>query len=259
MHLISPNLLIKTSAECGIVFLAFLVRGFSGFGAGLVMAPLLVFFIDLKHVVVISILLQTVGGGYLTLGALRNINRQTLQAVILPSCLASLLGVYILNVFNFKLLMLFLGIITVIFAVRMFISPFKQYLGRLERWSFSIKTLIGAASGLLQGLYGAGGPPIVIFLSNEIPTKVSLRATLLIYFFVLDALLVIVYLLVPTVFGFESLIDLNVLTLGALLLVPTFLGAIAGYWLQNRVSEIGFRRGLALILVLTGLLLIQKG
>jgi uncharacterized membrane protein YfcA len=261
MHLDPVDLssTISIAIECGIVFLAFVVRGFSGFGAGLVMTPLLVFFLDVRHAVVVSVLLQLIGGGYLTRGTFKAMNRKVLRGVMLPSCITSLVGLYALTSLNITVLLAVLGIVTIIFATRMFISPLKQYLGNLERWSFSVSPLIGTISGLLHGLYGAGGPPIVLFLSNEISTKTSLRATLIIYFLTLDILLVGVYLLIPTVFTARPLIDLTVLKLGVWLLVPTFLGATVGSWLQQRVSEIVFRRGVALILILTGVFLLQRG
>ena len=259
MHATTLNPIIILCLECSIVFLAFLVRGFSGFAAGLIMTPLLAFFFDLKHAVVISVLLQLMGGGYLTHNAIKASNRKVLRVVMLPSCIACLIGVYALTAFVFKVLLLVLGIATLIFASRMFIAPLQHYLVKLERWPFSISTLIGITSGLLHGLYGAGGPPIVLFLSNEISTKTTLRATLLVYFLVLDLLLVTIYLLLPTVFGSKPLINLTVLQLGALLLIPTFIGARVGYLLQQRVSETGFLKGVALILIITAILHIQKG
>lgn len=48
---------VRASLECGIVFLAFVVSGFGGFGGGLIMAPLLVFFINLQQAVAVSIFL----------------------------------------------------------------------------------------------------------------------------------------------------------------------------------------------------------
>ncbi|HEY0755230.1 MAG TPA: hypothetical protein VGD98_14820, partial [Ktedonobacteraceae bacterium] len=71
----NPTILIL---ECCIVFLAFVVRGFCGFGAGLFMTPLLTFFLDLKHAVVISVLLQLVGGGCLTAGTIKASDRNVL-------------------------------------------------------------------------------------------------------------------------------------------------------------------------------------
>jgi len=259
MQLAALNPILVLSLECGIVFLAFIVRGFSGFGAGLVMTPLLAFFLDLKHAVVISVILQLIGGSYLTMGAIKASNRAILRTVMLPSCLASLLGVYALAALNLRILLLILGIITLIFSVRMFLAPLKDYMNKLERRSFSLGAIIGLASGLLHGLYGAGGPPIVLFLSNEIPTKVTLRATLLIYFLILDILLVIVYLLIPALFASGPFIDLNVLKLGGILVLPTLAGAWVGYLLQKHISETGFRRCVAVILILTSGFLIQKG
>jgi uncharacterized membrane protein YfcA len=261
MHLqfVDLSSIISIATQCGIVFLAFVVRGFSGFGAGLVMTPLLAFFLDIKHAVVISVLLQLIGGGYLTRGTFKAMNRKVLRGVMLPSCIASLVGLYALTSLNFTILLAILGIVTIVFAIRMFVSPLKQYLGNLERRSFSISPLIGAMSGLLHGLYGAGGPPIVLFMSNEIPTKTMLRATLIIYFLTLDILLVGVYLLIPAVFTGRPMIDLTVLELGGWLLVPTFVGAAIGSRLQQRVSETVFRRGVALILISSGVFLLQRG
>ena len=118
---------------------------------------------------------------------------------------------------------------------------------------------IAAFSGLCQGLFGTGGPPIVLFLSHRIRDRTAFRAALLIYFLVLDSVLAVTYFAIALTSSHTSLTGPRVIGLGGTLLIPALVGAAAGDYMQQRFEEAAFRRGVAAILIVAGLLIIQRG
>jgi uncharacterized membrane protein YfcA len=103
-------------------------------------------------------------------------------------------------------------------------------------------------SGLLGGLFGTAGPPIVVFLENQATAKAVLRATLLAYFLAVDVLRMIPY-------AFSKLITIQVLEISAAMFPASLVGAYLGRKLQVRVSESVFRSVVGAVLLATGVLL----
>jgi hypothetical protein len=242
---------------CLAAALAFLVRGAAGFGANLVLAPLLASVLDVRQVVVVSTLLTLIVGAYLVAARFRENHFAALRAVVVPSGLACVAGAFLLSFVQAEFLLLALGVVSVVYAAYTFVTPqgarFKFVAeSRASRLTFS------GLSGLLHGLYGTGGPPIVILYSQWIESKEALRASLNTYFLVLDVIRAAAYVLFASGGSVARYLNQESALLSLLLLAPAGLGALAGVRLQGRFSETDFRRLVAVVLFLTGLSLIGR-
>lgn len=107
---------------------------------------------------------------------------------------------------------------------------------------------IGLASGVLAGLFGTGGPPVIVFLRGYRLDKGAFRATLLWYFFLMSFFRAGSYLS-------AGVLTSNEAVAAVWLLPPTLLGIALGMAAHQRLSERRFATAVSLLLVLLGALL----
>jgi uncharacterized membrane protein YfcA len=234
------------AAAC-IAMAALFVRGFTGFGSALIMTPLLLFFFDIKATVVATAIVEILGSFWVTVQARKDIDSSHLRMLLPVAFLGMLVGWLTLITVESGTLKRVFGTLTVLFAVRMIITLRRPRSNR-KRWPSVIGYLAGAMSGLLGGLFGTAGPPIVVFLENQATAKAVLRATLLAYFLAVDVLRMIPY-------AFSKLITIQALEISAAMFPASLVGAYLGRKLQVRVSESVFRSVVGAVLLATGVLL----
>jgi len=115
----------------------------------------------------------------------------------------------------------------------------------------SVGLIAGFFGGFLNGMFGTGGPPIVMYLNRCARDKQAFRATATFYF-----LSVGVWQLVTS--AFARLADWEAVKF-ALYMLPAFaVGSLAGSFLHTRVAQKPFERIVALLLLSTGLLLVVR-
>ena len=234
-------------AAAGIAMAALFVRGFTGFGSALIMTPLLLFFFDIKATVVATAIVEILGSFWVTVQARKDIDHSHLRMLLPVALLGMLVGWLALITVESGTLKRVFGTLTVLFAVRMIIN-FRRPGSNRKRWPSVIGYPAGAMSGLLGGLFGTAGPPIVVFLENQTTAKAVFRATLLAYFLAVDVLRMIPYAL-------SRLMTVEVLGMSAAMFPVSLIGAYLGGKLQARVSESAFRLVVGAVLLATGVLL----
>jgi uncharacterized membrane protein YfcA len=111
---------------------------------------------------------------------------------------------------------------------------------------------VGAASGLANGAFGIGGPPVILFYFASPAGNIAGRASLITYFMLTD-LIGLAFL------GHEALITMNTIYL-ALLFLPTL---IFGVWLGARsfkgADPAVFRKWVLMLLAALAVLSAVKG
>lgn len=223
------------------------MQGFTGFGASLILAPLLLFVLDLKTGVVASAIVQLPIGVGLTGSTRRQIAYEELRALLPVSMLGLVGGVFALASLDVEWLKRVCGIVTVVFALRMLVRLMRPAAVGAA-WPGWTRYLAGLIAGVLGGAFGTSGPPIVIVLERRLSQKAKLRATLLAYFLVVNLLRVLGY-------AGGMLISGPVLAVSLAMLPAAVLGAALGVWMQQRVGDQAFRLAVILVLLLTGLAL----
>jgi uncharacterized membrane protein YfcA len=234
-------------AAAAIAMVALFIRGFTGFGSAFVMTPLLLFFFDIRTTVVATAMIEILGSFWITLQARRDASRPYLGIIIPVGVLGMLVGSFALVRGDSHLLKRIFGLLTVAFATRILLaSRRKSAVGR--PWPKGLGYLVGTLSGMLGGLFGTAGPPIVVFLQNQLRNKNAVRATLLVYFLAIDILRLIPYSL-------SKLITWQVIEISLAMFPASLFGAYIGKKLHAMVSEGLFRLALGALLVVTGVLL----
>lgn len=110
----------------------------------------------------------------------------------------------------------------------------------------------GLVSGLLAGLFGTGGPPVIVLLKSYRLDKSAFRATILWFFLLMSVVRGVTYLRAEVLAGDELR--------AALWLLPGSLaGAVLGSMVHHRLSEGIFARVVSVLLMILGALLLLTG
>lgn len=183
------NLVIAGAA---MMFLAGLVRGFTGFGMGIVAVPFLSIIMPPDDAVVVVLLLQV----FVSLANLsiswKLCNWSLVNMLIVGTVIATPLGSWALlylpaNAMRICIVIIVLATaITLLAGFRLKIIPSRPHI-----------VVLGLVSGILNGLAGMSGPPVVAFFLAS-PLSVPVARASMIIFFMISSVLALIPL---TIFG----------------------------------------------------------
>jgi uncharacterized membrane protein YfcA len=164
-------------AAAGIALAGGAFRGFAGFGSGLLMAPLLTLVFPPAVAVPSMLMLSLSASVRLVPEVWSEVHWRRVASVAIPAILTVPIGVYLLTGLDAE---------TVRRAVSAMVLCLVAVLAMGVRYRGADRLRVlaptGMVSGLLSGIGGVGGPPVVLaFLSNEEPPE-STRADLIAYF-----------------------------------------------------------------------------
>jgi uncharacterized membrane protein YfcA len=165
------------------IFLAAIVRGFSGFGFSLLSVTAISIFLPAREIVPSAFLLEIAASLNLIPSIWREVDWRGIVWLLVGYVVALPFGVYALAQVPAPPLQLALGLFVIATAWLM-LKGFR--LKRTPGAAAIVAT--GAGSGLLNGAFGMGGPPVVLFyFSTRAAAKVG-RATVIAFFLSTDSL-----------------------------------------------------------------------
>lgn len=230
LEFVAPLLTSTTAVAIVLVAFAGVLRGFSGFGSAMVLAPTLAALYPVTEAVPLVILLEVALSFQLLPGAMRLVVWREIGVMSAAALPGLALGAWLLAVVPGYALRLSISASIIVFLVLIVLRVRRR----------GAKTTVGHAgagllSGVANGASGVGGPPIVLYYLAGDDSSATLRATVICYFFIIDVASLAIY-------GAQGLLTRDVLLL-ALLCVPA---AVAGVWLGSRwfdgASEQLYRR-----------------
>ena len=229
-----------------IIFLAAIVRGFSGFGFSLLAITGLSLIYAPAEIVPSIFMLELAASINLLPSIWKDIHWRSLGPLTLGCLVATPIGVWFLAHIAPAPMQLALAIFVLVATA-------------LLAWGFALKsmpgtiasTLAGAASGLSNGAFGIGGPPVILFYFASPAGTAAGRASMVAFFLATDTI------------GLanqwtEGLLNWNV-TLRALAYLPAL---IVGVWLGARgfkgVDEGKFRKAVLALLAVMAVMIGAK-
>ena len=227
-----------------IVLLAGFVRALSGFGFALVATPLLLFVLDPKSVVVISIIINVPVGLLLLFHTRKHIDVKRTLLLCSGSIFGVPMGAYLLSSLDPSIIRLIIAILIVPFSIVLLLGHSYQF----KRDSLGCG-ISGFFSGLLGSSTSLSGPPVVLFLLNQGLVKERFIGTVTAYF---------VFMGITSVgaFSYLGMVTIDLLIKVAQLLPTAILGLYIGTRILPKVNTILFRRIAALIVSLAALTII---
>ncbi|MHB1591217.1 MAG: sulfite exporter TauE/SafE family protein [Sulfuricella sp.] len=155
-----------------ILLLAYLIRGITGFGSGLIAVPLLAHFLPLQFVVPFVLVLDFTASIALGGKSREQIDWNELKPLLPFGAVGVMLGVALLIHMPREPLLVGLGIFVLIFGARTLLNIHGENpISRL--WAIPA----GLTGGTVGALFGTGGPPYIVYLSHRLKDKAKLRAT----------------------------------------------------------------------------------
>jgi len=236
----------ELAAALGVVGIAYIVRGIAGFGSGLIATPLLLMFMPLTLAVPLVVILDYAASA---IHGIRDRRRIVWREIlhVLPTALAGVaVAFWLFRLIDHRWLMKTLAVFLIGVAIYQLRAD-----GKGERIPAFWALPAGALGGLVGTLFGTGGPFYVAYLQGRQLDKQAFRATFSTIFLLDGANRIATYALS----GF-----LNLRILGILLwLTPLMaLGIYVGRRLHTNLSQTTFRRGISVLLILSGSILLFK-
>ncbi len=163
----------EAAALAAIAFLGALIFGVTGFGSALVTIPLATHLVSLKFALALFALADLVSALRVGLENPRNAVRAEWTRLVPMILAGTALGVTLLVNLPRAAGMALLGAFILSYSLY---SLLKKAQARVlsPRWAW----LAGFAGGITSSLFGAGGPPYAIYLSQRGLTKEQFRATM---------------------------------------------------------------------------------
>lgn len=238
------------AASASIVFGAFVVRGMSGFGAGMIGIPLLAFVMPVHTAVSMFGLLVLVLFTFLSIRDWGEVVKDELKRLIVPTLLGVAGGVLLFQNLDNRLLLQLLGGFLIgyaLYALAVHYFGLPEYTCS-QRWAFPV----GFAGAFIDTLFGGGGGTlVVIYLHMRRVGRAPFRATV--------AALWLAEMIARILgYGAAGYYTFDVLLLCALLLPLMAAGTWVGERLGNRISQETFSKLMALLLALIGANLLAK-
>ena len=242
--------MLQLAWAVGVVFGAYVVRGMSGFGAGLVATPLLAFLLPMSTVVPTTALLVFVLFVFLTLRDRHQVLWDEFRRLLMPTLAGVAGGLYLFALLDNRLLLKLLGGFLLAYAAYMLVAQWvgMQQLKLSEKWALPL----GFLGAFIDALFGGGGGTlVVIYMHGRGVSKTEFRATLAVLWFVEMMARIGGY----TLAGYYTQ---DTLALVAVMLPFMLLGTWVGEKINASVSQETFTKILAAMLLLSGASLLLK-
>jgi len=230
-----------------ILLVAYLIRSMTGFGSSLVAVPLLALFLPLQFVVPLTLLLDFTTSVVMSGIHFERVKWNEIGVLIPFGMLGAVLGAKLLaNLPTAPMLMVLTGLVF-IFGVR---SVFHVHGDKPVTRAWAAPAAL--TGGTVGALFGAGGPPYVIYLTHRIQDKDDLRATFSVLFLADGMSRVVIFLIAGL------LMNAQVWT-AYFAALPLMLGALyLGGRLQVGLSESQMARLVGVLLVGSSISLLFK-
>lgn len=230
-----------------VVFVAYALRGATGFGAGVVSIPLLLLALPLPVVIPLVTAMGMVASFGQAIHQRRHVDVRALLRLLLPTLLGVAAGLWLFAALDTRLLLRALALFIVGYAL-------WAYLPWRAAWAAApwLGSLVGALGGLVATLFGGmAGPFYVVYLRTLALDKTRFRATIAVALLCLSVLRALGY-------GGLGLYDAAVLWLLAALLPVVGVAMLVGDRWHARLDEKRFGHVVAALLAVSGGALLFK-
>jgi uncharacterized membrane protein YfcA len=236
----------ELAAALGIVLLGSIVMGLAGFGMGMVIAPVLLLFMEPQAVVI-----TVVGLSIPTLGLVRLQSREDVEGrTVIPLTVGGLAAlppaVLVLNSTSPGALRITIAVIILCLAV-ISILDIRKPLPR----NLAMGSVFGFAGSMLTMSLGVGMPIVALFLTNQGLTARAVRASMAAYYLVVATVTFIVY-------GIIGLLPAERLLLLAEMVPVVLVGFVVASKLVDHTNDRVLRRIVLVVIVASSAALLGR-
>ena len=227
------------------IFIAYFVKGISGFANTLVFSGIMNFFTTNINISPVELLLGTPANVVLILKNRRRISPRVVVPVALCMIAGMIPGTFFLKVGDDRVLKIILGAVLIALGVEMILRLRSR---KQAKASPALMVFIGLLSGVLIGIFGIGAF-LVAYISRTSPDTDAFKGNLCCVFFIDN-------IFRTTLYAVTGILTKSVL-LTALQLAPMMaLGFAAGLLLSKKLPERTIRLIVIALLIVNGISLI---
>jgi uncharacterized protein len=233
---------------CLIILIAQTIYVIFGFGLGLIAVGLLALFIQpITHVIVLILFIGLPAEIYVVYKSWKSLSWRGIFIIGSGVAVGTILGTLILKFGNPDFILTLLAFFLMVSGI-IFLIAQSDLVIHWPSWS---SPLVGILAGLLDGMFGTGGPPLVFYYQLSGMKKEAFRGHLMTFF------LLMTFVRYPS-YALSGLIT-PARFLSAVYIFPVVL---LGIWLGNRIhiqfSEKRFRKMISFGLIIIGIILLIK-
>lgn len=228
------------------IFLAAIVRGFSGFGFSLLSITAISLILPPREIVPTIFLLEVAASINLIPSIWREIDWRSIRWLLLGYVVALPFGVYALARFPEPPMQLAMSVFVFATAILM-LRGFRM----AKTPGATATTATGAASGILNGAFGIGGPPVVLFYFSTPAVAAVSRASVIAFFLSTD-------ILGLGMLGYEGLVTSQSFAQFLAWLPALLVGVWVGAHGFKRMDQAMFRKAVLVLLMVLAVLTLAK-
>lgn len=217
-----------------------LMRGYSGFGTAILLAPVFATLWGPRAGVPVVLLMELLVSAQLLPRALGEADRRMVVPIGLAAVLAMPLGSLVLLAADGATLRRAIGALVLVFGL-VLLSPWRYHGAR----PLGLNLMVGAVAGLLKGATGMSGPPVILYFLSGPEEARRHRANFILFFGVIG----VASIVPPLVAG---LIGIEALLRAAALLPVLLLCVRGGAGLFRHIPPSWYRRFAFLALLAAG-------
>jgi uncharacterized membrane protein YfcA len=229
-----------------IVLAASATQGSTGFGFGLITMALLPLVVPLEVasvVVTCDVVMISLG---MTWRLRHEVSLRLVMAPLSASIVLTPLGVYVLTVANEAILRIALGSLIVLLSLFLLLNGSERFqIASTPRNGM----IAGATSGVMNGMFNIGGPPLVVYFMRTARDKLAYKAALD-FVFLTGA---IIRLFAVVLYG---AVQSNALPFVMVSLIAGGLGTLVGFGFFARIDRTMLSRAIHALLIAAGISLI---
>jgi uncharacterized membrane protein YfcA len=229
------------------VFVAGIIRGYSGFGFAMVAVTSISLVVPPARVVPLVLILEVLASIRLVPQVWKDIDWYSLRWLLAGSLFATPLGAYLLANVPTEPMRISISLLVLVAAILLIRGwAWKRMPGR------PLILTAGMACGVLNGAAAIGGPPVILlYLSSPAGITVS-RASIIAYFLGIDSMSLVMA-------SIHGLTTIQTLLLTAVCLVPLLLGIGVGSKMFIKVDKESFRHHVLILLIILSIAGLIRG
>lgn len=227
-----------------IILMAYVLQTITGFGSTVVALSLGAIWYSIDELLPFLIFTNILFTSFLAYKNRRYIHKHLALNIVLPGMLiGTVLGYLIKSYLDDELLKKILGLLIVWVSS---LELWRLYKDQIPIMHSTIKSrLLTLLAGLSHGIFASGGPLLVYAIAGFNVNKAQFRATVVVCLFVLNCILTIAFLLDGRL---QPVLPFVVAA------IPLILIAVkAGNYIHNFVNEELFKKGIFILLLLSGI------
>jgi len=228
-------------------FIAYFVKGITGFGNTLVMAPLFSFLVPNRVTTPVDLLFSIPTNMYMAWRERKEISLKVVIPLSLMMLIGIIPGTFLLEVGNDWLLKSFLGIIVVGIGFEMMTRKTSD---NDKKKNPAFLVIIGIISGLMAGVFGIGAL-LVAYISRTTYNRNQFRANICCVFLVENIFRLVIYII-------RGILNKEILLLALFLSPAVILGLLIGIKVDSRMKEEVVKKSIIVLLIISGIVLCLK-